>query len=81
MDRFDTGLANAGFTEIITSFSTTVLAAPLIYAWTPWASKNLPNTLEWVLVVCNSMLWGLGLASIYIKFRKPHNHAIKADEK
>ena len=27
--------------------------------WTPWASKNLPNFVEWLFFLANSVVWGL----------------------
>jgi hypothetical protein len=40
-----------------------VLLLPGRLVWTSWASKNLPNSLEWVLFIANSTLWGaLGTA-------------------
>jgi hypothetical protein len=35
------------------------LMLPARLAWTSWASKHLPNFLEWLLFVANSALWGL----------------------
>lgn len=32
--------------------------------WTNWASKNLPNALEWILFVANSGLWGFLIAAV-----------------
>ena len=36
-----------------------VLILPGRLVWTTWASKNLPNAVEWVVFLANSALWGL----------------------
>jgi hypothetical protein len=38
-----------------------VLLLPCRLLWTPWASQNLPNSLEWVGFLANSGLWSLGI--------------------
>ena len=35
-----------------------VLMFPGFLVWTPWASKNLPNAVEWLVFIVNSSLWG-----------------------
>jgi hypothetical protein len=43
--------------------------------WTSWASKNLPNILEWGLVLGNSTLWGSVLSAIVGRlFRRRARH-------
>jgi len=39
-----------------------ILTQPALSLWTPWMSKNMPNMLEWVLFIANSMLWGAVVA-------------------
>ncbi|MEM8882833.1 MAG: hypothetical protein AAGD14_02040 [Planctomycetota bacterium] len=34
-----------------------VLVRPGAWLWTRWASHNLPDILEWALVIANSFLW------------------------
>src|SRR5687767_6979620 len=34
------------------------LTLPGRLLWTSWASQNLPNVVEWVLFIANSVLWG-----------------------
>jgi hypothetical protein len=41
-----------------------VLILPGYLLWTPWASKNLPNVVEWLLFVANSALWGFVISLI-----------------
>jgi hypothetical protein len=41
-----------------------VLMLPGYLLWTPWASKNLPNVVEWLLFVANSALWGFTISFI-----------------
>ena len=35
-----------------------VLMSPGLLVWTSWASKNLPNAVEWIVFIANSALWG-----------------------
>jgi len=39
-----------------------VLMQPGMFFWTPWMSKNMPNFVEWMLCVGNSLLWGFAIA-------------------
>ena len=41
-----------------------VLMQPVMSLWTPWMSKNMPNMVEWVLVIANSLLWGFAIVLI-----------------
>lgn len=41
-----------------------VLSLPGSLLWTSWASKNLPNAVEWLLFVANSALWGLVISIV-----------------
>ena len=41
-----------------------VLMMPGLLLWTPWASKNLPNAVEWLLFVGNSAVWGFLISTI-----------------
>lgn len=40
------------------SVASKILCFPLLYLWTPWASKNLPNFVEWLALLLNSLIWG-----------------------
>jgi hypothetical protein len=70
MDRFDAGITERSLIESVTETLTGVLSLPGRYLWTSWASKNLPNIFEWLLVVCNSLLWGFASAKIYTNVKK-----------
>jgi len=70
MGRFDTGDMSESTTELITGVLTNILMSPGKYIWTPWASKNLHNIFEWLLLICNSGLWGATLAYLYEKIKK-----------
>jgi hypothetical protein len=39
------------------------LMLPGYLLWTSWASKNLPNSLEWLLFIANSGLWGFVISA------------------
>jgi len=32
--------------------------------WTTWASRNLPDALEWLLFLANSALWALSSSAV-----------------
>jgi len=70
MERFDKGDANESAVEYVTGSLTDILMIPGKYIWTPWASKNLHNAFEWMLLFANSALWGIVLACVYGRFKK-----------
>jgi hypothetical protein len=41
-----------------------ILMLPGYLLWTPWASKNLPNFVEWLLFLANSAVWGLLISAV-----------------
>jgi hypothetical protein len=41
-----------------------ILMFPGYLLWTPWASKNLPNVVEWLVFIANSALWGLVISAV-----------------
>lgn len=41
-----------------------ILRFPGYPLWTPWASKNLPNVMEWLLFLANSVVWGLVISAL-----------------
>jgi len=71
MERFNEGDANEGAVEYVTGSLTNILMIPGKYIWTPWASKNLHNVFEWMLLIANSALWGITLAYVYGRIKKP----------
>ena len=70
MERFDKGDANKSAVEYVTGSLTNILMMPGKYIWTPWASKNLHNAFEWMLLVANSALWGIAIAYVYGRIKK-----------
>ena len=62
MEKFDNPDYQPSGVEGATSQLAGVLVQPGISIWTPWMSKNVPDALEWVLVVANSLLWGFVIA-------------------
>jgi len=48
----------------------TVLSAPGRWLWTSWASRNLPDVVEWALVLANSLLWGAAGAALWNAWRR-----------
>jgi hypothetical protein len=67
MERFDTHDGNTSTVEYVTVSLTEVLMSPGKYLWTSWASKNLHDAFEWVLLTANSALWGIALAYVFKK--------------
>src|SRR5688572_17292665 len=43
-----------------------VLSSPGVLLWTSRASKNLPNAVEWLLFLVNSMVWGAVLWTLVV---------------
>ena len=41
-----------------------ILMMPGYLLWTTWASRNLPDALEWLLLLANSALWGLASSAL-----------------
>ena len=52
--------------ERISDLLATILMQPGMSLWTPWMSRNIPNLVEWVLVIANSLLWGFAIALIIL---------------
>jgi hypothetical protein len=70
MRTFDGG-AEASVVERAIGHAADVLLLPGSVAWTPWASKNLPNAVEWVLFMGNSLLWGFLVALLLRRLKRP----------
>src|SRR5688572_8033945 len=49
--RFHGPQSEPGVTEIAASLVGDVLLAPGLFIWSSWASQNLPNAFEWLLMV------------------------------
>lgn len=70
MERFDKDDANVSAVEYVTGSLADVLMSPGRYIWTSWASKNLHDAFEWILLIANSALWGVALAYVFGKFKR-----------
>ena len=46
-----------------------IFMLPGFLLWTTWASRNLSNAVEWLLLLGNSALWGLVLSAWYERAR------------
>jgi hypothetical protein len=68
MDRFDNP-RDPTLIEKTIEYITLILMSPLYWLWTPWMSKNVHNSIEWLLFLLNSGLWGLVLEHFYSKFK------------
>jgi len=56
--RFDNPELPRTFGETAAGLVANVLMSPGRFVWTSWASRNLPNAVEWIVVIGNSALWG-----------------------
>lgn len=75
MERFDKGDANESAMEYVSSTLTNILMSPGKFIWTSWASKNLHDIFEWILLIANSAVWGIAIAYVYGKINKPTSHS------
>ena len=57
--RFDNPDLPQSFSVTAAGAAANVLMLPGLLIWTSWASKNLPNAVQWLLFIGNSALWGL----------------------
>jgi hypothetical protein len=70
MERFEKYDVNVSAMEYVTGSLTEILMSPGRYIWTSWASKNLHNAFEWILLIANSALWGVALAYVFGKIKR-----------
>ena len=61
MEAFDNPDYHLSFFEQTAGKLFEILMQPGVSLWTPWMSKNLPNFIEWILFIINSILWGIVL--------------------
>ena len=62
MEAFDKPDYQPTLIEHIAEWTSGILLQPLISLWTTWMSKNMPNYVEWILFLGNSLLWGFAIA-------------------
>ena len=65
MARFDEPGISPPLLENVAAVAATVLLLPVRLLWTSWASTNLPNIVEWLAFVANSVVWGLAVAGVF----------------
>lgn len=70
MERFDKYDAKVSAVEYVIRSLAEILMSPGRYIWTSWASNNLHNAFEWMLLIANSALWGLALAYVFGKIKR-----------
>ena len=68
MDMFDSP-KDPTIIERASTHLTQILMSPLYWLWTPWMSKNVHHSIEWILFLLNSGLWGLVIEHYYSKYR------------
>lgn len=62
MERFDNPDYQFTVTERLADRVAGVLIQPGMSLWNPWMSKNMPNIVEWMLYIANSLLWGFAIS-------------------
>ena len=67
MEAFDDSSVQISIIAKIASVIVDVLWQPFLSVWTPWMSKNIPNSVEWIAFILNSMLWGFAI-SLFLRF-------------
>lgn len=70
IDRFENGIVDESALESVTGTLSGILGFPGTYLWTPWATKNLSNFIEWFVFAANSVVWGIVLAYLYAFIKK-----------
>ena len=58
MEEFDNPDYQPTVVERVAEAICPVLMQPAASLWTPWMTKHMPNIVEWLLVLANSILWG-----------------------
>jgi hypothetical protein len=64
MTRFDHPDLSPMFGASIAQAAADILIMPGALLWTSWASKTLPNALEWTIFIANSLLWGAMIVAV-----------------
>jgi hypothetical protein len=62
LSAFDNPDYQRSFAEKIINIIAYILMQPCYLIWSPWMGKNLPDIVEWILFLSNSLLWGLVIA-------------------
>ncbi len=62
LDAFDNPDYQRPLTENIINIIAYILMLPFYLIWSPWMSKHLPDFVEWILFLSNSLLWGFVIA-------------------
>jgi hypothetical protein len=62
MESFENPDYQLSSAEKISNVLAGILILPLDLIWSPWMSKHLPDIVEWILFLFNSLLWGFVIA-------------------
>jgi hypothetical protein len=73
MARFDQPGLERTAVETAATWVNRVLMLPGRIIWTSWASRNLPNVLEWILFVANSALWAAAGVAVMTRLNGRRN--------
>lgn len=76
LSRFDSG-SEPSIAESVAALLVDILIYPLYLVWTPWMSRHMPNSVEWVLFLFNSLIWGFTITLLScFRGRCPRIHNI-----
>ena len=67
MASFDSGVSD--WKADAASLAATILLSPGYFVWIPWASSNLPNSVEWLVFAANSALWAAASMAVITRAR------------
>ncbi len=76
MDAFD-GTGELTAWGRLSGTITEVLMSPLYLLWNEWASRNVPDAVEMILFLMNSVLWGTGIETLYGQYRRRYARALR----
>lgn len=62
LEAFDNPDYQLSMVEVVAHSLIGILLQPGTSLWAPWMSKNLPNVVEWGLILLNSFFWGVALS-------------------
>ena len=64
MARFDEGQP-ATSVDSFMGYTVHVLATPMVWFWNSPLSGRMGAAMEWIVILFNSLLWGLAMESVY----------------
>ena len=69
MDEFDGKREMTSF-ERVCGNAAEILMSPAYLFWNSWASRNVPDVVEQLLFLMNSLVWGTAIDALYAAVRQ-----------